>query len=94
MVVDDAAMQISEVVRGADLLRSTARQWLLYEALGFVPPAFYHCELLTDSEGVRLSKRHDALSLRTLRHQGFTPEDVLKLAFNSPKGQQGNSISV
>lgn len=94
VVVDDAAMQISEVVRGADLLRSTARQWLLYEALGFVPPAFYHCELLTDSEGVRLAKRHDALSLRTLRHQGFTPEDVLKLAFNSPEGQQGNSISV
>ncbi len=63
-VVDDVAMRVTEVVRGEDLLRSTARQLLLYRALGFAPPAFYHCPLVTDDRGVRLAKRHDALSLR------------------------------
>ena len=76
VVVDDAAMQITEVVRGADLLLSTARQWLLYRALGWSAPAFYHCPLMTDQAGVRLAKRHDALSLRSLRQQGLTPEKV------------------
>ena len=71
--VDDAAMQITEVVRGADLLPSTARQLLLYRALGWTPPQFYHCALMTDEAGVRLAKRHDALSLRRLREAGKTP---------------------
>jgi glutamyl-tRNA synthetase len=74
VVVDDAAMQITEVVRGADLLLSTARQLLLYRALGLTPPAFYHCPLMNDNSGVRLAKRHDALSLRTLRARGMTPQ--------------------
>lgn len=76
VVVDDAAMQITEVVRGADLLKSTARQLLLYRALGLPPPDFYHCPLMTDESGVRLAKRHDALSLRTLRASGATPEQL------------------
>jgi len=71
--VDDAAMQITEVVRGADLLPSTARQLLLYRALGWTPPQFYHCALMTDEAGVRLAKRHDALSLRRLREAGNGP---------------------
>ena len=75
-VVDDAAMGITEVVRGADLLRSTFRQLLLYRALGLVAPAFSHCPLVTDEQGVRLAKRHDALALRTLRAQGRTPEKI------------------
>jgi glutamyl-tRNA synthetase len=75
-VADDAAMQITEVVRGADLLVSTARQILLYRALGLTPPAFYHCHLWLDETGVRLAKRHDALSLRTLRACGETPESL------------------
>jgi glutamyl-tRNA synthetase len=75
-VADDAAMQITEVVRGADLLVSTARQILLYRALGVTPPAFFHCELMKDEAGVRLAKRHDALSLRTLRARGETPESL------------------
>jgi glutamyl-tRNA synthetase len=78
VVADDAAMRITEVVRGADLLLSTARQLLLYRALGFPSPAFYHCPLITDDAGVRLAKRHDSLSLRTLRQQGITPEMVLE----------------
>ena len=72
-VVDDAAMQITEVVRGADLLVSTARQLLLYRAMGLPVPEFYHCPLVTDEAGVRLSKRHDPLSLRRLRECGQFP---------------------
>src|SRR5262249_32360655 len=78
VVVDDAAMRITEVVRGVDLLLSTARQILLYRALGAKPPAFYHCELMTDESGARLAKRHDALSLRTLRQRGLSPETIRK----------------
>ena len=74
VVVDDAAMKITEVVRGADLLLSTARQLLLYRALELTPPSFYHCPLVTDDAGVRLAKRHDALSLRSLRAKGLTPQ--------------------
>jgi glutamyl/glutaminyl-tRNA synthetase len=80
-VVDDAAMQITEVVRGADLLVSTARQLLLYEALGLNPPAFYHCPLFCDETGERLAKRHDALSLRALRTDGRTPESLRREGF-------------
>jgi len=72
--VDDAAMQITEVVRGADLLLSTARQLLLYRALRLKPPEFFHCPLMQDESGQRLAKRHDALSLRTLRISGETPD--------------------
>lgn len=76
VVLDDAAMQITEVVRGADLLKSTARQLLLFRALGLKPPDYYHCDLVRDDAGVRLAKRHDALSIRKLREQGWTPEQV------------------
>jgi glutamyl-tRNA synthetase len=75
-VVDDVAMQITEVVRGRDLLKSTARQILLQSALGLGTPRYYHCELMRDADGVRLAKRHDALSLRALRERGMTPEQV------------------
>ncbi len=80
VVVDDAEMQITEVVRGADLLKSTARQILLNRALGYTDPAWFHCELFRDEHGQRLAKRHDALSLRTLRERGVTPEGILRLA--------------
>jgi glutamyl-tRNA synthetase len=78
VTVDDAAMQITEVVRGADLLKSTARQLLLYRALNLAAPDFFHCPLMTDANGVRLAKRHDTLSLRTLRGRGVTPEEIRK----------------
>ena len=84
VVVDDAAMQITEVVRGADLLKSTARQILLYRALGLSAPAFYHCDLVRDEDGVRLAKRHDALSIRELREMGWTAERVRR-AQKSPR---------
>jgi glutamyl-tRNA synthetase len=75
--VDDAAMAITEVVRGADLLKSTARQILLLRALGVPAPAWYHCTLVADHNGQRLAKRHDALSLRALRLRGLTPMNIL-----------------
>jgi glutamyl/glutaminyl-tRNA synthetase len=76
-VADDAAMGITEVVRGADLLKSTARQILLNRALGLSDPAWFHCKLVVDQNGERLAKRHDALSLRTLRLRGLTPMKIL-----------------
>ena len=76
VVADDAAMRINEVVRGADLLKSTARQILLSRALGLAIPAHYHCDLVRDEAGVRLAKRHDALSIRQLRERGLSPEQV------------------
>jgi glutamyl/glutaminyl-tRNA synthetase len=76
-VADDAGMGITEVVRGADLLKSTARQILLYRALGLQPPRWYHCRLVLDQHRRRLAKRHDALSLRALRAQGLTPMNIL-----------------
>ncbi|HXR48358.1 MAG TPA: tRNA glutamyl-Q(34) synthetase GluQRS [Candidatus Limnocylindrales bacterium] len=79
--VDDAAMQITEVVRGADLLVSTARQLLLYRALGLKPPEFFHCPLMQDESGQRLAKRHDALSLRTLRASGKTAKTLRSECF-------------
>jgi glutamyl/glutaminyl-tRNA synthetase len=84
-VADDAAMRITEVVRGADLLKSTARQILLNRALGFADPSWFHCSLVADREGRRLAKRHDALSVRTLRERGFAPAEVLRAeAFPEP----------
>jgi len=66
-IVDDIELGITEVVRGADLLRSTFRQLLLYRALGAQPPEYYHCELVRDETGTRLAKRHASAPLRNLR---------------------------
>ncbi|MES2392771.1 MAG: tRNA glutamyl-Q(34) synthetase GluQRS [Acidobacteriota bacterium] len=77
--VDDAYMQITEVVRGRDLLKSTARQILLQRALSLPTPHYFHTDLMRDEQGVRLAKRHDALSLRSLREQGLTPAAVRRL---------------
>lgn len=82
VVTDDHAMGVTEVVRGADLLKSTARQLLLYRALGVNAPQFYHCELVRDDSGVRLAKRHDALSIRRLRESGLSAEEVRKRALS------------
>jgi glutamyl-tRNA synthetase len=76
-VVDDATIGVAEVVRGRDLLRSTARQMLLQRALGLSTPLYFHCELMHNEAGVRLAKRHDALSLRALRESGSTPAEVI-----------------
>ena len=77
VVADDVDMGITEVVRGEDLLRSTARQLLVYRALGAAAPAWCHLPLVRDASGRRLAKRHQALSVRDLRARGLTPEQVL-----------------
>ena len=70
VVVDDLAMGITEIVRGEDLLTSTARQILIYRALGGAPPSFFHCPLVHDKNGRRLAKRDGSLSFRALRERG------------------------
>jgi glutamyl/glutaminyl-tRNA synthetase len=90
VVVDDAAMQITEVVRGEDLLKSTARQILLQRALTLTTPEYFHCELVRDTAGARLAKRSDALSIRHLRESGMSPQALLDKAFSSPREQSSN----
>jgi glutamyl/glutaminyl-tRNA synthetase len=90
-VVDDASTNITEVVRGRDLLKSTARQILLQRSLGLPTPDYYHANLLTDEHGIRLAKRHDALAIRTLRRQGLTPAEVLQMAAASMTTVTSNS---
>ena len=83
--VDDAELGITEVVRGDDLIKSTFRQILLLQALGAALPAYAHCPLMLDAQGVRLAKRHDALSLRAMRESGMTPEEIIR-RFELPSG--------
>jgi glutamyl-tRNA synthetase len=79
VVVDDAAQGVTEVVRGDDLLPSTPRQLLLYEALGLMPPAFVHVPLVVGPDGRRLAKRHGDTRLSALRQAGVRPEMLLGL---------------
>lgn len=76
VVVDDLLMGIDEVVRGADLLDSTARQIQLVEALGGTPPAYAHVPLVVNAQGEKLSKRDAGLTLRSLREAGLRSEEV------------------
>ena len=77
VVVDDIAMGISEVVRGADLLSSTPRQLALYRALGAEPPAFLHVPLVLGPDGVRLAKRHGSIAIADARAAGTRPEQLI-----------------
>ena len=77
VVTDDHDMQITEVVRGADLLKCTARQILLYRALEWSIPKFYHCPLVTDLNGQRLAKRSNALSLLSMRKSGLSAQSII-----------------
>ena len=77
VVVDDHHMGIGEVVRGKDLLTSTARQLLLYEALGWKHPQFFHTNLIVGPDSKRLAKRTNGLMIQELRRKGFSTETVL-----------------
>ncbi|HEX9052479.1 MAG TPA: tRNA glutamyl-Q(34) synthetase GluQRS [Anaeromyxobacter sp.] len=79
VALDDAAMGVTDVVRGDDLLPSTARQLLVYAALGLAPPRFAHVPLVVGEDGERLAKRHGALSLGELRERGADPRAVVAL---------------
>jgi glutamyl-tRNA synthetase len=83
VVADDIAMGITEVVRGADLLLSTARQILLYRALQETTPSWMHSPLVLGPDGKRLAKRAGGLSLRELRAIGRAPEEVLTAPITS-----------
>ena len=77
VVVDDSEMQIDEVVRGADLLPSTARQIMLFEALGEKPPVYGHVPLVLNANGDKLSKRDAVTSLYHLKESGIHPEQLI-----------------
>lgn len=78
VVVDDALMGITQVVRGYDLLASTARQLALYDALGYPRPALYaHVPLVVDDEGARLAKRDAAAGVARLRAEGYAAGEVV-----------------
>jgi glutamyl-tRNA synthetase len=77
VVVDDAAQGIDEVVRGDDLLTSTARQLHLGRLLGLADPSYAHVPLVLGPDGRRLAKRHGAVTLADLRAEGWSPPDVL-----------------
>ncbi|HVS36531.1 MAG TPA: glutamate--tRNA ligase family protein, partial [Gemmataceae bacterium] len=83
VVVDDAAQGVTEVVRGDDLIPSTPRQLLLYEALGLRPPRFVHVPLVTGPDGRRLAKRHGDTRLSSLRAAGVSAERLLGLLARS-----------
>lgn len=88
VVVDDAAMGVTQVVRGRDLLSSTPRQLWLYEALGLKAPEFYHVPLLLAPDGRRLAKRDADLDIGALRRR-YTPEELLGLLARMAGQQDG-----
>lgn len=77
VVIDDALMNVTDVVRGADLLSSTPRQIALFEAMGFSAPTYWHAPLMCDAKGQRLAKRDGALSVAELRDQGLTANQIV-----------------
>lgn len=83
VVVDDAQQGVTEVLRGDDLMPSTARQWHLQRALGLPHPEWFHVPLVTDADGRRLAKRADDLSLTELRETGVDPRAVVSWAARS-----------
>lgn len=83
VVVDDAEMGMTEVIRGDDLLSSTPRQIALYRALGYHAPRFAHVGLVLDAQGTRLSKRHGATAIESLRLRGRSPEEVIGILAHS-----------
>lgn len=83
VVVDDAEMGVTDVIRGDDLLPSTPRQMSLYRALGWAPPSFTHVPLVVGSDGRRLAKRHGDTRLSSLREAGVRSEDLLGLLAES-----------
>ncbi len=77
VVIDDASMEVTHVVRGEDHISNTPRQILIYEALGFTPPAFAHLALVMGPDHSPLSKRHGATSVAEFRAKGYLPEALV-----------------
>jgi len=90
VVVDDALMQVTHVIRGEDHISNTPRQVLLYEALGYPPPTFAHLAMVMGPDHAKLSKRHGATSVAEFRTKGYLPEalvNYLALIGWSPRGK-------
>ena len=83
VVVDDAAQEVSDIIRGQDLLESTHVHRVLQELLGYPAPAYFHHDLVVDEEGKRLAKRHDSLAIAVLREEGWSADRVLAEALRS-----------
>ena len=97
VVVDDALMEVTQVIRGEDHISNTPRQILLYEALGFTPPAFAHLALVMGPDHSPLSKRHGATSVAEFRSKGYLPEalvNYLALIGWSPRGKAGDDTEL
>ena len=77
VVIDDALMKVTHVIRGEDHISNTPRQVLLYEAFGYQPPAFAHLSLVMGPDHAPLSKRHGATSVREFREKGYLPEALV-----------------
>jgi glutamyl-tRNA synthetase/nondiscriminating glutamyl-tRNA synthetase len=93
VVVDDALMEITHVIRGEDHISNTPRQILIYQALGFTPPSFAHLSLVMGPDHTPLSKRHGATSVAEFRERGYLPEalvNYLALIGWSPGGPGEN----
>ena len=92
VVVDDADMEITHVIRGEEHLSNTARQGLLYEALGVAKPQFIHLGVILGPDGKKLSKRHGAASIADYRERGYLPEALVNylalLGWNHPEGKE------
>ncbi|NRA31910.1 MAG: tRNA glutamyl-Q(34) synthetase GluQRS [Polyangiaceae bacterium] len=93
VVVDDARQGVTEVLRGDDLLESTARQYLLQEALGYSHPRWIHVPLVLDENGERFAKRAHSVSLRKLRDRGVRPEVIVGWAARSLGMPCGRSLA-
>jgi glutamyl-tRNA synthetase len=91
-VIDDHSMHITHVIRGEDHLSNTPRQILIYQALGWQPPAFAHHPLILGPDRSPLSKRHGATAVSQYREEGFLPEALLNylvlLGWTSPSGEE------
>jgi glutamyl-tRNA synthetase/nondiscriminating glutamyl-tRNA synthetase len=94
VVVDDALMEVTHVVRGEDHISNTPRQILLYQALGFAPPEFAHLSMVLGPDHTPLSKRHGATSVSEFRARGYLPEalvNYLALIGWSPRTDGGSA---
>ena len=95
VVVDDAAMGVTEVVRGDDLLAATPAQVVLQRALGLPTPSYCHVPLVVGRDGRRLAKRHGDTRISTVRAEGSRPEEILgRLAVSCGWAEPGESVSL
>jgi glutamyl-tRNA synthetase len=92
VVVDDLDLGVTHVIRGEEHLSNTARQTLLYKALGATQPRFLHLGVILDPDGKKLSKRHGAASIADYRREGYVPEALVNylalLGWNHPEGRE------